>query len=308
MSTRLPSGVLAASVTPFHSDLSLDHEAFAHHVRWLLANGCDAALLFGTTGEGLSLSVEERVNGLQAVLDADVASEQLLVGTGALALPDAAQLSQTATEAGVGGVLVLPPFHFQQIEADGVYHFYDRLIQTVGDSDLRLYFYHFPELSGVPIPFSVIQKLYDAYPDQIAGLKDSSGEWDHTQALCRGFPALQVFSGTERLLLPVLEAGGAGCISATTNVTAPLAARVLSQWRNEEPTEAPQERLTTLRTAFASLPTIAALKHLLASWHNNPDWATVRPPLVPLDDEEKNAVNEIGAQVREQLHLSGLRD
>ena len=119
---------------------------------------------------------------------------------------------------------------------------------------------------------------------------------------------MQVFSGTERLLLPVLEAGGAGCISATTNVTAPLAARVLSQWRNEEPTEAPQERLTTLRTAFASLPTIAALKHLLASWHNNPDWATVRPPLVPLDDEEKNAVNEIGAQVREQLHLSGLRD
>jgi 4-hydroxy-tetrahydrodipicolinate synthase len=233
MSSRLPSGVLAASLTPFHSDLTLAQDAFGRHVRWLLANGCDGTLLFGTTGEGLSLTVDERAKGLNTLLAAGLSAERLLVGTGALALPDAVQLTQTATAQGVGGVLVLPPFHFRQIRSEGIFRFYDRLIQRVGDDALRLYFYHFPELSGVPIPFSVIQRLQDAYPEQIAGIKDSSGEWDHTEALCRDFPDLQVFSGTERLLLPVLNAGGAGCISATANVTAALAAQVLADWQDD---------------------------------------------------------------------------
>jgi 4-hydroxy-tetrahydrodipicolinate synthase len=305
MSTRLPSGVLAASLTPFHADLTLAQDAFARHVRWLLAHGCDGALLFGTTGEGLSLTVEERVKGLNALLAADLPAERLLVGTGALALPDAVQLTRKVTAQGVGGVLVLPPFHFRQIRSEGIFRFYDQLIQRVGDDALRLYFYHFPELSGVPIPFSVIQRLRDAYSEQIAGIKDSSGEWDHTEALCRDFPNLQVFSGTERLLLPVLNAGGAGCISATANVTAAQAAQVLADWQDDTDPEPAQEELTTLRTAFAPVPTIPALKHLLAQRHRNPDWSTTRPPVVPLTEEEKTTVNEIADRLRETVDLPG---
>ena len=114
MSPRLPSGVLAASITPLQPDLSLAHDAFKQHVRWLLANGCDGVLLFGTTGEGLSLTIQERMQGLNTVLSADVAAERLLVGTGALALPDAIELSRNAARKEVGGVLVMPPFHFRQ--------------------------------------------------------------------------------------------------------------------------------------------------------------------------------------------------
>jgi 4-hydroxy-tetrahydrodipicolinate synthase len=301
MSPRLPSGVLAASITPLQPDLSLAHDAFKQHVRWLLANGCDGVLLFGTTGEGLSLTIQERRQGLNTILSADVAAERLLVGTGALALPDAIELSRNAARKEVGGVLVMPPFHFRQISPDGLFRFYDRLIQGVGHDGLRLYFYHFPELSGVPIPFRVIQRLREAYPDQIAGVKDSSGEWDHTEALCRDFPELQVFSGTERLLLPVLRAGGAGCISATVNVTAPLAAQVMRDWRDDSAPESAQEQLTDLRTLFAALPTIPALKHLLARRRENADGATVRPPLAPLDDEERQAVNEGADRLHETL-------
>lgn len=305
MSTRLPSGVLAAGLTPFQPDLSLAREAFSQHVQWLLANGCDAVLLFGTTGEGLSLTIDERVQGVDTLLASDLPAARMLVGTGAPALPDAVELTQEATARGVGGVLVLPPFHFRQIQSEGTFRFYDQLIQRVGDKDLRLYFYHFPELSGVPIPFSVIQRLQDAYPQQIAGIKDSSGEWDHTEALCREFPELQVFSGTERLLQPVLEAGGAGCISATANVTAPLAARVLADWQNGRDASPAQEALTTLRTAFAPVPTIPALKHLLAERHKDSGWATVRPPLAPLDEQEKETVHEIAARLQNTVPLPG---
>lgn len=308
MSSRPPSGVLAASLTPLHADSSIAHDAFAQHVRWLLANGCDGVLLFGTTGEGLSLGVEERVEGLDAVLSSDLAAERLLVGTGAAALPDAIRLTREATARGVGGVLVLPPFHFRQISPEGLYRFYDRLIQGVGDAALRLYFYHFPELSGVPIPFDLIQRLHDAYPEQIAGIKDSSGEWDHTQALCRDFPGLQVFSGTERLLLPVLKAGGAGCISATANVTAPLAAQVVLDWRDENGPDSSQERLTSFRTLFASVPSIPALKSILARHHDDPDWATVRPPLAPLTDDERTTVDQIAGRLHDEVHLSGLAE
>mgnify|MGYP002760288668 CR=1 FL=1 len=293
MAPRLPSGVLAAGLTPLHADLSLAHEPFVDHTRWLLNHGCDAVLLFGTTGEGLSLSVPERRKGLDAVLASGVPANRLLVGTGASALPDAVELTREATRQGVGGVLVLPPFHFRQISTEGLFRFYDCLIQAVGEPDLRLYFYHFPELSGVPIPFSVIEELRGAYPDQIAGVKDSSAEWDHTEALCHHFPELQVFSGTERLLLHVLEAGGAGCISATANVTAALAAQVLRRWREDEAPGAVQETLSEFRTAFAPLPTIPALKFLLSRRLDAPDWATLRPPLAPLADAEKETVLEI---------------
>ncbi|WP_263786400.1 dihydrodipicolinate synthase family protein [Salinibacter grassmerensis] len=305
MSPRLPSGVLAAGLTPFHADQSLAHDSFAAHTQWLLDHGCDAVLLFGTTGEGLSLSVSERLAGLDAVLASGIPARRLLVGTGASALPDAVELTRKATQEGAGGVLVLPPVHFRQVSPEGLFRFYDRLIQAVGDPGLQLYFYHFPELSGVPIPFSVIEELRGAYPDQIAGVKDSSGEWDHTEALCRHFSDLQVFSGTERLLLRVLEAGGAGCISATANVTAALAAKVLRRWRENEAPGSVQDTLSTFRTAFASLPTIPALKFLLSRRLDAPDWATVRPPLAPLADTERKAVEDIADRLEEEVHLPG---
>jgi len=305
MSARLPNGILAAGLTPFTDALSVARSAFVRHTQWLLEHGCDGVLLFGTTGEGLSLTVDERIDGLEQLLSAEVPAERLLVGTGALALPDAVRLTRKATAKGVGGVLVLPPFHFRQIRDEGVFRFYDRLVQEVGEADLRLYFYHFPELSGVPISFSVIQRLQDAYSDQVAGIKDSSGEWDHTEALCRAFPDLQVFSGTERLLLRLLDAGGAGCISATTNLTAPLAARVLAAWRDGADPDSIQEQLTTLRTAFAPVPTIPALKHILAQRLGATDWAATRPPLAPLTDAEKSTVEEIADQLRDTVDLPG---
>lgn len=302
-SPRLPSGVLTASLTPFHADLTLAHDTFAQHIEWLLTHGCDGVLLFGTTGEGLSLAVDERIDGLHFALSAELPAERLLVGTGASALPDAVRLTRDATNRNVGGVLVLPPPHYRSPKAEGVFRYYDQLIQRVGDPDLRLYFYHIPKLSGVPIPFDVIQRLQNAYPAQIAGVKDSSGEWDHTEALCRDFPDLQVFAGTERLLLPVLEAGGAGCISATANVTASLATDVLASWQEQTHPEPLQEKLTSLRTAFASLPTIPALKYLMAQLRGVPDWSAVRPPLAPLSGEEREKVDEIADRLREDVDL-----
>lgn len=286
-SPSLPNGVIAASVTPLTEDGTPDGSALTEHVSTLFEKGCDAALLFGTTGEGLSFTLNERRQGLEAVLAAGIPPERLLVGTGALPLPDAIDLSAHATANGVGGVLVLPPFHFKNLTNEGIFATYDRIVQEVGSKNLRLYFYHYPDLTQVPIPFPVIEELKGRYPDQIAGIKDSSDEWDHQDALCASFPDLQVFAGTERHLTPLLRAGGAGCISATVNITAPLARQVVKDWQNDAQVASAQSTLTELRTRLSQFPTIPALKQLLAWRHGRPAWRKVRPPLAPLDDDEK---------------------
>lgn len=291
--SRLPNGVLAASLTPLNDEGAPHGPALAEHVHTLLDNGCDGALLFGTTGEGLSFSVEERLQTLDAVIDAGVPPERLLVGTGALALPEAIRLSAHATNHGVGGVLVLPPFHFPDVDDEGLMATYARLIESVDSPDIRLYFYHYPSLTQVPISFPLIEHLRERYPDQVAGIKDSSDEWDHQDALCSSFPDLQVFTGSERHLTPLLRAGGAGCISATVNVTAPLAQQVVRDWETDDQFASTQSTLTELRTRLSQFPTIPALKQLMAWRHDRSEWARVRPPLAPLDDDEESRLRSL---------------
>ncbi|MEF8938460.1 MAG: dihydrodipicolinate synthase family protein [Salinivenus sp.] len=285
--SSLPNGVIVASVTPLDADATPDGRALARHLQFAFDRGCDGALLFGTTGEGLSFTVEERRAALDAVLEAGVPPRRLLVGTGALPLPDVIELTRHATDREVGGVLVVPPFHFRNVTDDGLVRTYDQIIQGTGREALRLYFYHYPELTGVPIPFPLIERLQGRYPKQIAGIKDSSDEWDHHDALCSSFPDLQVFAGSERHLTPLLRAGGAGCISATVNITAPVARQAVRDWQNDATVASAQSTLTELRTRLSQFPTIPALKQLLAWRQERPGWARVRPPLAPLDADEE---------------------
>lgn len=288
MSTSsLPSGVLAASLTPLDEDGQPDATVLTAHLETLFEHGCDGALLFGTTGEGLSFTVKERIQTLESILEAGVPPSRLLVGTGALALPDVIRLSRHATRAGVSGVLVQPPFHFKNLTDRGLLATFSHLIDEVASVDLRLYLYHFPDLTGIPISLSVIEDLQKHYPDQLAGIKDSSDEWDHQDALCASFPDLQIFTGSERHLTPLLRAGGAGCISATVNVTAPLARQVVLDWENNAQVASAQSTLTELRTRLSQFPTIPALKLLMAWRHDRPAWARMRPPLASLDDDQE---------------------
>lgn len=291
--SQLPDGVFAASVTPLHRTGAPDADALAAHATWLLDHGCDGVLLFGTTGEGLSFTVRERIDALDAVLDAGLPPERLLVGTSALPPPDAVRLTQHATQQDVGGVLVLPPFHFRDVSERGVEGFFSYLIDGVDDDRLRLYLYHYPQLTGVGIGFATIQRLVDAYPGQIAGLKDSGGEWDHMDALCDDFPDLQIFAGTEHFLLPVLEADGAGCISATANLTAPLAARVRDAHALGADASALQDDLTSMRSALSAFSFVPALKQVLAWRHDDPAWTRVRPPVATLPDDDRAALRTV---------------
>jgi len=283
-------GVWAPAVTPLKSDLTIDTESAVAHIRNLLQAGSHGVVLFGTTGEATSFSIEERMELLDKLLEAGIPARRLLVGTGCAALPDSLRLTRQAVERDCLGVLMLPPYYYKNVSDEGLYASYAEVIDRIGSIDLRLYFYHFPRLSMVPITHAVIERLLKTYPETIQGLKDSSGDQESCAAFIKSFPELAIFPGTETLLLPMLRLGGVGTITATANINMMAIRSLYDTWLegNEEEAIARQDAITAVRAAIQAYPMIPALKSVLSEQHGMPEWSGVRPPLTPLPEGERS--------------------
>jgi 4-hydroxy-tetrahydrodipicolinate synthase len=292
------SGVWCPALTPVDADLRPDAERLVDHARWLLRAGCHGLVLFGTTGEANSFSVEERSELLEAALDAGLPQDRILVGTGCCALSDSVRLTRHALELGVAGVLMLPPFYYKDLSDEALFASFDQVIQRLGTDRLNLYLYHFPRLSGVPITPGLIELLIHRHPGMLKGVKDSSGDWHNTKLLIERFPELAIFPGAETLLLPGLKAGGSGCISASCNVNPGAIRKLYDDFHAGAPgLEAQQEDLTTVRKVLQLRPLIPVMKHLLADRKGDPAWRRVRPPFLSLPHVEAEALESELASV-----------
>jgi 4-hydroxy-tetrahydrodipicolinate synthase len=274
-----PEGVIAATLTPMHRDLSADIDMLVGHVRFLLENGCNGIALLGTTGEANSFSSTERKAILEGILLGGISPDKIVVGTGCCSFPETVELTNHAMSHGVGGVLMLPPFYYKQIDDDGLFEYFKLVLQKVDRVGLHIYLYNFPKLSGIAYTPALIGRLIDRYPAQIAGIKDSSGDFSNMSALARSFPEFRVYTGTEKFLLDLLNEGGAGTISATVNIYSNLAAEVYSKWQegSKEASEL-QKKLTTRRTALDGIPFVPLLKAIIARRSGNDQWLHLRPP------------------------------
>jgi 4-hydroxy-tetrahydrodipicolinate synthase len=277
-----PGGVWCATLTPLEADGRPDHARLAAHTQRLFAAGVDGIALFGTTGEGQSFSVAERLAGLEALLDAGVDPARIIVGTACAALPETIELTRHAVACGCAGALVLPPFFFKGVSDDGVYASYARVIDALADARLQLFLYHIPQVSGVPIADAVIARLAAAYPKLIAGVKDSEGNLEHTLRLLAAFPELAIFVGHEPHLPAALAAGGAGTICGIANLYPRLMRRLFDRAREPGHREelARVERFIALLNGY---PLFAAFKALQAELTGDAAWNALRPPLVPLE-------------------------
>ena len=288
-------GVLAPVVTPFKMDLSPDRERFVRHCQWLLSQNCGLAP-FGTTSEANSMSTDERISLIDALVAACIDPSSMMPGTGCCSLVETVALTAYAVKHDCAGVLMLPPFYYKNVSEEGLYRYFSEVVQRVGDARLRIYLYHIPPVAIVGITPRLVERLLKAYPGAIAGMKDSSGDWNNTKTFLDAFaettgPArtgFDVFVGSETFLLANMRNGGAGTISATANVNPAaicqlyIAASAVSA---DVDLESQQARLNVVREVFSNtkFPSmIAALKQTIAIYANNPEWARVRPPLVEL--------------------------
>src|ERR1035437_3706217 len=276
-------GVWAPAITPFRQNLSPDPERFVRHARWLLANGCSGLAAFGTNSEANSLSVEERMSLLEFLVANGVSPAALMPGTGCCALTDSVRLTAHAVGLGCAGVLMLPPFYYKGVSEEGLFRSFSEIVERVGDARLRLYLYHIPPVAQVAISIPLIERLLKRYPQTVAGIKDSSGDWNNTKSLLDAFAntGFDVFAGSEVFLLANMRHGGVGCISATSNVNPAAIHRVFENWREPDAGRM-QERIAATRAVVQKYPMIPALQAIVARASADPEWATVRPPLVEL--------------------------
>jgi 4-hydroxy-tetrahydrodipicolinate synthase len=309
MSQRI-RGVLAPVVTPFKPNLSPDSQRFIAHCKWLLSQNCGLAV-FGTNSEANSLSLEERSLLLDTLIAAGIDPSRMMPGTGCCSITETVKLTAQAVKRGCAGVLMLPPFYYKDVSEEGLYRYFSEVVQRVGDARLRIYLYHIPPVAVVGITTSLVERLLKTYPKTIAGMKDSSGDWNNTKTFLDAFvragqaesldtlgssnaeTSFDVFVGSESFLLANMRNGGAGTISATANLN-PAAIHELyvackqSQFENRQSKlEHRQVRLNVVRDVFErTQPMIAALKQAIAIYTNDPEWARVRPPLVELTAEQ----------------------
>ncbi len=281
------TGVLAAALTPLTDTLIPDESLMAQHCQWLLANGCDGLAILGTTGEANSFSLKERIRIIEGLVDAGIPGEKLLPGTGACSITDAVTLTKVAVNAGARGVLMLPPFYYKNPSDEGLFAFYSEVIQQVGDDRLKIYLYHFPQMSATPISYNLIEMLLKAYPDTVVGMKDSSGVLDNMVGAAKNFDDFCVLSGADDCLLPLIEQGGGGCITACANVASSLLSEVYNGFHNGEDVSGANSKLVKVRENVAGP---AALKALMARHSGNESWLSIRPPLQNLSDEKSRAL------------------
>ena len=284
-------GVLSPVVTPFKTDLSPDTERYIAHCKWLLQQNCGLAV-FGTNSEANSLSVSERMRLLDALAAAGLDTARMMPGTGCCSLADTVTLTTHAVAHGCAGVLMLPPFYYKGVSDEGLYRHYSEVVQRVGDARLRIYLYHIPPVAVVGISTALTERLLKTYPDAIAGMKDSSGDWNNTRVFLDAYAKhnFDIFVGSESFLLDNMKHGGVGTISATANVNPAAIHKLYREWQDPDAGEQ-QARLNVVRDMLGKkYVMIAALKQAIAIYASDPAWARVRPPLTELSAEQSSSL------------------
>jgi 4-hydroxy-tetrahydrodipicolinate synthase len=287
-------GVFCAAATPITETGAIDTKRFVAHAKNLLSDGCNGVALLGTTGEANSFSIAERKALLEAAVSAGIQPSHLMPGTGLSAIADTVNLTRHALSLGVTQVVMLPPFYYKNVSDDGVYYAYARIFDSIADDRLRVILYHIPQMSAVPISHGLIERLLKAFPQTVVGIKDSAGDFANMQAMLKAFPSFSVLAGADPLMKPLLEAGGHGCITATSNLVGKQLSTVFAHFANPNmaaEVEAAQTRIVAVRNISNKYVQIPAIKALIAHRYSDAAWTNVSPPLVKLSRENCSEID-----------------
>lgn len=285
-SSRL-RGVIAAVPTPVTAAGEPDTGRFLRHASWALDNGCDALNVLGTTGEANSFSAGQR----KAVMEAAASGldrARLMVGTGTPDLATTIELTRTAHALGFAAALILPPFYYKGVSDDGIFAFFERVVEATRDAPIPIYLYNFPQMTGLKFAPDLTRRLAKAFPERIVGAKDSSGDLAYAAEIAR-IEGFDVFPSSETALGRVDADGYAGCISASVNVAPALSAALWADRANA----ALLAEVSEVRARVSAQPLIPAVKYLVGRIHADPAYERLLPPHVALTEAQKAALAEM---------------
>lgn len=284
-------GVFSAALTPINKDYSINKHLFFEHCKWLLNQGVDGLGIFGTTGEANAFNVDEKIKTTEYLINSKIPANKLIPGTGQCSVIDTVKFTKKCSLLNVRAVLVLPAFFYKGVSDDGVIEYYKRVIEEVGDNNLHYILYNIPQITGVTITFDIIDKLIKLYPNNVVGMKDSSGNIDNMLKITKFFNEFSLFSGSDSLALKVVKHGGAGAITATSNISAKLLSFIINNHKEEftidnfKELQLLQEQIR--KTLFTHEP-ISALKAFMSVKYRNYEWNRINPPLIKISNPENH--------------------
>ncbi|WP_182086680.1 dihydrodipicolinate synthase family protein [Aureimonas sp. ME7] len=284
--TKQPFGLSAALVTAFDDVNRVDAEAMVRHAAWCLGQGCGSVTLFGTTGEGASISAPERSAVLSAFAAGGIAPSSVIGCVMANAAGDAIAQASELLRWGARGVLLAPPSYFKGVSDDGIFGWFAEVLSGLGASARGIILYNIPSVTAVELSVSLIGRLRAAFPDAIVGVKDSSGNWSYTERLLAEHKDIAILIGDERSLAAGVRQGAEGAISGMANV---FPDRLLSLVRQGQGDAGVDE----LVNAVLAHPVTPAVKALVAHRTGDPAWARVRSPLVPTPEAARSGLGAL---------------
>lgn len=283
-------GIIAAVPTTIDADGTPQKQPFIDHCRWALANGCDGLNVLGSTGEANSLSMQNRMMVMEWAAN-NLDKKKLMVGTATPALDETIALTRHADDLGYEVALVLPPYYYKPLSDSGLIGWFSALHEALGTRQIAIYFYNFPQMTGVTISPAVIEHLHKTWPTRFAGIKDSSGKLEYCRTLTRAMPNLAVFPSSETSLAEAAKSGFAGCISATANLTSKWCAKV---WATKDnPDQDALEKLSTTRATVTANPLVPGIKYLVAHRTKQAVWENVMQPFEKLTNTQKAALDPL---------------
>jgi 4-hydroxy-tetrahydrodipicolinate synthase len=276
-------GVLTAMVTPFADDRSLDVDGARKLASYLIENGSHGVVVAGTTGESATLSDDEKIELLEAVLDEIGADATVICGTGSNDTRHAANLTHRASQAGAHGVLVVAPYYNKPIEAGLRAHFAE-ISEAAGETPVALY--NIPARSVINMSPEFIGSLAAEFGN-ITGLKQANN------AEIGPIGGIEMLAGNDDVFARCLREGGAGGILVATHVAGPKMREIFDTAAEDDHDRALEidRELAGIYAALAVAPPASSVKAVLSM--RGLIGETQRLPMVPVEGPARETLQEI---------------
>ena len=285
------SGAYCAVLTPLDNNLSINNNLHLRHCQSLMQKGLDGLTIFGTNGEASSFSIKQKMHSIEFLLENRIDANNLIIGSGSSSLEDAMELTNFSVKIGAKASLLIPPFYFKNVTDDGVISYYRNVIEQTGDNNFKFLLYNIPQHSGVTINFNIIENLLKLYPNNVVGLKDSTGNMDNMLKTIKYFNDFAVLCGNGAMALYTTKRGGAGAITGDANITAKLLSFIIHNFKKEKEIDnfdAIQSLIENIRNVLSSHEQISLLKAYYSIADNIEEWNNVMPPLKRIDNPSNN--------------------
>ncbi|NLZ36596.1 MAG: 4-hydroxy-tetrahydrodipicolinate synthase [Clostridiales bacterium] len=285
--TRIFTGAAVAVVTPF-KDNALDYESLGRIIDWQIENKTDAIVIAGTTGEGSTLTDEEHREIIRFSVEHIAGRVPAIAGTGSNDTDYAISLSKYACEVGADALLVVSPYYNKATPAGLIKNF--SAIEAATDKPIILY--NVPSRTGCNITLPVYKEL--AKHDRIVAVKEASGNISQIAEIAAECgDSLDIYSGNDDQIVPILSLGGIGVISVLSNIMPRETHDMVELWHTGRVKEASIMQLKLLDIINAifcevnPIPVKAAMAEM--GWCSN----EIRLPLTEIEPEHKEKLLKV---------------